>query len=182
MELRLLGPLEVVHEGRRADLTALRERAVLTFLLVDANRVVPVDRLIDRVWEGDPPESANVTLRVLVSRLRRALAAIGLDDVVSTRSPGYVVEVDADAYDVARFESLVTEGRRALDAGDPRLASDVLRGALALWRGDAFGELANHSLVRAEAVRLDEMRLAALEACIEADLRCGRHDAATHGA
>src|SRR5437868_15096105 len=148
MEFRILGPLEVVGAAA-VDLAGQRERALLARLLLSANQVVSSERLIDDVWEEDPPENASRTLPVYVSRLRKTLRAAGIDEVVVTRPPGYLLRVAPDDLDAARFEALVARGRNSAAAGDPRAASDTLRQALALWRGPALADVADAGFPRA---------------------------------
>jgi predicted ATPase/DNA-binding SARP family transcriptional activator len=152
-----------------------RERAVLVLLLASANRVVPAERLVEDLWAGRPPEGAAGALRVFISRLRRALREAGGETVVLTKLPGYVIEVDGGALDAARFETLVAQARRSVARRDHEAAAATLRQALALWRGAALADAADAPLAQAEAARLEEERLAALEARVEADLACDRH-------
>lgn len=175
MEFRILGPLEVVSDGRIVELPSAKERALLLDLLLHAGSVVSVGRLIDDLW--DPaPRSANVSLRVLVSRLRKALASRPAADRLATRSPGYLLTLDpGDVVDLPRFDALVARGCLELEEGKPKTAADTLAEAVALWRGPAFGELADLPFARAEAARLEQARLAAIGARIDADLLCGRH-------
>jgi DNA-binding SARP family transcriptional activator len=118
MEFRILGPLEVWDEGGEVSLGGPKPRALLAVLLLHPNEVVPVDRLIDELWGEDSPERAAAAMRVNVSRLRKALP----QDVLITRSPGYVVRVEPDQLDLHRFERLVGEGRSLLARG---LAADA---------------------------------------------------------
>lgn len=176
MEFRILGPLDVLDDrGATTPLRGSRERALLVHLLLSANRVVPVERLGDELCPGRSPEQAARTVQVYVSRLRSALRAAGADGVVVTRPPGYLVVVDPAAIDAVRFEALVVEGREELRGGNPSRAAETLRQALALWRGPALADSADTPRARAEAARLEEARLAALEERIAADLACGRH-------
>src|SRR5687768_10986564 len=108
MEFRILGPLEAWDKGREVSLGGPKPRALLAALLLRANEVVPADRLIDELWGEDSPEDAAAALRVNVSRLRKALP----EDVLATKSPGYVVRIEPDALDLHRFERLVDDGRR----------------------------------------------------------------------
>ncbi|MGH9008267.1 MAG: BTAD domain-containing putative transcriptional regulator [Acidimicrobiia bacterium] len=173
LEYRILGPLEVVRDGRPLRLERPRERALLALLVLSANRVVSADTLAEDLWAGDPPASAAATLRVYISRLRQALGEDG--DSLWTRPPGYRLQVDEQAVDTLRFEALCTEGRQRAAAGDHAEAAQVLRQALGLWRGAALPEVADAPMARAEAARLEEARLAALEDRIEADLAMGSH-------
>jgi DNA-binding SARP family transcriptional activator len=171
MEFRILGPLETWNEGREVSLGGPKQRALLAALLLRANEVVPADRLIDELWGEDSPEDAPTALRVNVSRLRKALP----QDVLTTRSPGYVVRVEPDELDLHRFERLVDEGRSLLARGLAADASERLRDALSLWRGAALADFAYESFAQAAIARLEEIRLAALELRIDADLALGRH-------
>jgi DNA-binding SARP family transcriptional activator len=172
MEFRILGPLEVWDEGGEVSLGGPRPRALLAVLLLHPNEVVPTDRLIDELWGEDSPERAVDALRVHVSRLRKALP----QDVLTTRSPGYVVRVEPDALDLHRFERLVDEGRGLLARGLAADASGRLREALSLWRGPALTDFAYQSFAQTAIARLEEIRLAAVELRMDADLVLGRHD------
>ncbi len=176
MEFRVLGPLEVLDDsGVPVILRSSRERAVLALLLLSPNRVVSSERLADDLWGDRPPESAAHALQVNISRLRKALRDAGAEDVLVTRSPGYLVEVDPDAVDAARFEALLARSREETARGDHTNAAATLREALGLWRGPALADVADAPLARAEAARLEEARLTALEERLDADLACGRH-------
>jgi DNA-binding SARP family transcriptional activator len=172
MEFRVLGPLEVWDEGREIPLGGPRPRALLAALLLHANEVVPSDRLIDELWGVDAPEDAAATLRVNVSRLRKALS----QEVLMTRSPGYLVRVETDELDLHRFERLVDEGRSLLSRGLAADAAARLHDALALWRGPALADFAYESFAQGAIARLEEIKLAAVELRIDAELGLGRHD------
>jgi YVTN family beta-propeller protein len=174
MRFCVLGPLAVEADGRAIAVGGGRQRALLALLLVHAGEVVSRDRLIEELWAGESPASASQSLDAYLSRLRRALREAGAGDVLRTRAPGYVLE--AGDTDVARFEALTAEGRAALAAGDPRRAAALLREGLALWRGSAYGEVADEPWARAEVGRLEDLRLAATELRVDADLAAGRHD------
>ena len=167
MEFRILGPLEVVQNGRPRALGGARQRTLLAVLLTRANEVVSVDRLTDALWGADPPSAAANALQYHVSQLRKLL---GDGDRVITRGPGYVIRVEPDELDLLRFERLVEEAERA--SHDE--ASRLLREALALWHGPPLADLANEPFVQAEILRLEEVRLTALERRLEADLALGR--------
>src|SRR5512133_653038 len=166
MEFRILGPLEVVEDGRPVSLDRRRMRALLAFLLLHANELVSADRLIDEVWGPEPPKTAGASLQNYVSRLRKAIGA----DAVVSQPPGYVLRVDPERFDLARFERLTAEARGA----EARERAEKLRAALALWRGPALDDLAFEPFARDEVGRLEEARLAALEDCIDAELELGR--------
>jgi DNA-binding SARP family transcriptional activator len=170
VDFRILGPLEVWDEGRQLTLGGSKQRALLADLLLHANEVVPADRLIDDLWGEDSSESAATSLRVNVSRLRKALPP----ETLTTRSPGYTIRVGRDQLDLYRFERLVEDATRCSADGKPADAADRLRKALALWRGQALADVAYESFAQAAIARLDEIRLAALELRIEADLALGR--------
>ena len=174
MRFAILGTLEVVGDDGVVELGATKERLVLGLLLAAANTIVSVERLADEVWGSEPPESAVASLRVYVSRLRKAL---GEADRIVTRPTGYSIRVDPDECDAFQFEALLDRGREELASGRAVDASATLRSALALWRGDALTDVCDLPLARAEAVRLEEARLEAVEARIEAELACGRHSA-----
>src|SRR3954454_4334179 len=116
MEFRILGPLEVLDEGRVIVLGGSKQRALLALLLLHANETLTPDRLIDELWGEHPPATAAKTLQAHVSRLRRAL---GDDGAIATRAPGYELKLDPGCLDADRFERLVGEGRSALAAGRP---------------------------------------------------------------
>jgi DNA-binding SARP family transcriptional activator len=175
MEFRILGPLEVSGEdGASVTIGGSRERGVLALLLLSANRVVSSERLAADLWGDRAPEGATHALRVYVSRLRRALREAGAEGVLATQSPGYVARIPPGALDAARFEALLGRGREAASGGDHQAAAELLREALALWRGPALADLPEAPVARAEAIRLEEARLVALEERIDADLACGR--------
>ena len=172
MEFRILGPLEAWHDDQELPLGGPRPRALLAVLLLYANEVVPADRLIDEIWGEQSPEDAGGALRVNVSRLRKVLP----EGVLATRSPGYVLRVERDALDLSRFERLVEDARALLERGLTADASDRLGDALALWRGPVLADFAYESFAQAPIARLDEIRLAAIELKLRADLALGRHD------
>ena len=171
LEFRLLGPLEAFYENRPIALGGVRQRGLLALLLLRANEVVSRDRLIDELWRDHAPETAANALAALVARLRRVLPA----DVLVTRSGGYEAHVEPDAIDLHRFERLLEEGRLAQAAGDPAGAADQLRSALSLWRGPPLADFTYEPFAEPVIMRLEELRLAALENRIDADLALGRH-------
>ena len=170
LELRLLGPLEVLSEGRAVGLGGAKPRTLLAVLALDLGRVVSVDRLVDALWPGEAPESAPHAVQVYVSQLRKALGP-----VIVTRSPGYVLELGPECVDLHRFTRLADDGRDALQAGSPEAAEVALREALALWRGPALADFVYEPFAQTEIARLEELRTVVLEERIEADLALGRH-------
>jgi DNA-binding SARP family transcriptional activator len=172
MEFRILGPLEVVDQGRRLPLGAPKQRALLASLLLRANEIASTDRLIDDLWNDRPPDTAVKVVQVYVSQLRKSL---GEEDRLLTRPPGYLLRVDDHELDARRFELLFEQGRRALAAGDAREAATTIREALALWRGPPLADLAPELFTHSEIARLEERKLAATIERIDADLALGRH-------
>lgn len=170
MQFRLLGPLEVSVDDRPIPLGGPKQRTVLASLLVHPNRVVPAEELIDQVWAEDPPNTARKTLQSYVTHLRRELGP----ERLQWRAPGYVLRVGPRELDAARFETLVHEAKTA-NARTDRAAS-LYRRALEQWRGPALADLADVGALAAEAHRLEELRLDALEGRIAADLDAGRHN------
>ena len=176
----MLGPLEVRGEHGAVSLGTPQQRALLAVLLLNANQVVSRDRLIDELWGEDPPETAAKLVQVYVSRLRKALEpdrAGGGGDVLVTQAPGYVLRVGTDELDISRFEQSLEAGQEALSRGAATEAAERLREALALWRGPALADFVFEPFAEAEIGRLEELRLAALEGRIAADLALGREAA-----
>jgi DNA-binding SARP family transcriptional activator len=167
MEFRILGPLEVVEDDRPVRLDRRRLRALLAYLLLHANRPVSADQLIDEVWGPEPPKTAAASLQNYISRLRKAIGS----ELVVSQAPGYLLRVDPERFDLARFERLVAEARRA---AEPRERAEKLRVALSLWRGPALEDLVFESFAQTEIARLEEARLEALEERLDADLALGR--------
>ena len=179
MRFQVLGPLEVEADDGPIALGGPKERLLLALLLTRPNQVVSVEALIRGLWGDQPPATAAKTLQSHVMRVRRALEP-GRDrgavaQVLVTRGPGYLLRVAPDALDAARFEELTTQARRALSDRQAVAAAALLQEALGLWRGQAFEEFLDSELSAAEADRLGELRLVAVEDRIEADLRVGRH-------
>jgi len=171
MEFRVLGSLEVVDHDGPVALGAPKQRTLLAVLLLHRGEPVSSDRLIDEIWGEQPPASATKLVQGYVSNLRKALG----DGLLVTVGRGYVLRVEPGQVDVDRFETLVAEGRRALEGGDALTAGAVLREALALWRGPALADFAYEPFAQPEIARLEEARLAALEDRIDADLASGEH-------
>ncbi|HMH93026.1 MAG TPA: AfsR/SARP family transcriptional regulator, partial [Streptosporangiaceae bacterium] len=172
MEFCLLGPLAVRSGGATVPVAAGKQRAVLAALLLAAGRVVPADELAGVLWGAAPPASARVSVQNYVARLRQALGEPGRARI-ETRPGGYLIRVAADELDVTRFEALARAAQAAARAGSWDAAAARGRAALALWRGEPLADAGSEVLVRQEAPRLAELRLQALEARIEADVRRG---------
>jgi predicted ATPase/DNA-binding SARP family transcriptional activator/Tfp pilus assembly protein PilF len=173
VQFRILGAIEAVLDGGPASLGAPKQRGLLALLLVNRRRVVTAEQLIDGLWGEAPPASAVQSLQVYVHGLRRALGA----ERIETAGRGYRVVVNEDELDLDRFERALERGRAALEAGRADDAADELREGLALWRGAALAGLPEEMRRAAEAERLDELRLTALELRYDAELASGRHDA-----
>ena len=171
-ELRLLGTVEAARGGARVSLGGPRQRALLALLAIQPGRPLAAERLVEELWHGTPPAGAATTLRSYLSRLR---AALGDDAVIQADSGTYVLEVEPERVDARRFERLAGEGHEALARGAVGRAAERLRAALELW-GEPFAGLADGGALGLEAARLEEVRLHALEARIEAELALGGAD------
>src|SRR6266487_744708 len=166
LEFRILGSLEASRHGCAVALGSARQRALFAVLLLHANEIVPIDRLIEDLWPDDRPATARNNVEVYISRLRRVLGR----DVLLTCAPGYLLRVDPNQLDATRFENLLAAARAA---ADPASASRLLADALVLWRGRPLADFEYESFARAEISRLEELRLQALEERIEAELALG---------
>jgi predicted ATPase/DNA-binding SARP family transcriptional activator len=175
MRFGILGPTQVRRsDGREITVGGPRLRALLALLLVDAGKVVTLERLIDGVYGGNPPGEATNALQSQVSRLRHLLRDQDRPgSPVEFHPAGYRLAVEADEVDAHRFERLAAEGRRALAAGDPPRAASLLREALDLWRGPALADAGDVPFAQAQAVRLEELRVSAVEDRVEAELALG---------
>lgn len=173
VRIRLLGPVDVMDGGGRIiPLGGPRLRALIGALGLRAPDVVSRDTLIEGVWDADPPAGAEKTLRAHIAYLRRGLFAGGMPDLVATRSPGYALAAPVGCVDVHRFLDLVGQARAATT---PQATATTLRTALDLWRGDVLAGCPSGEWVRAEATRLREARLNAVEDVFAAELMLGRH-------
>lgn len=175
----MLGQVEAWRDGTRLDLGGRKQRELLACLLVRAGRVVPLDQLIEDLWPVAQPARAAATVQVFVSNLRRILEPDRLRgapaSVLVTLAPGYALLTDAGALDAQEFTRLALEGRDALAEDDAEGAAELLTTAVGLWRGPAFGDLADAPCAHAEALRLEDLRLTALESRVEAELTLGHH-------
>ena len=176
LEFRILGPLVVRVDGTAVPVGGPKQRALLALLLLSANRVVSRDTLIGELFADLGVNSADHALRNQVSRLRKVVTPEAADEPrLVARAPGYLLRVEPGELDLDRFEELVSEGREALGAGDPATAAVALRAAEALWSGRPLADLEFEPFARVDVERLDELRLAALEDRLDADLALGRH-------
>ncbi|MEU0293684.1 AfsR/SARP family transcriptional regulator [Streptomyces microflavus] len=184
MQFRILGPLEVMSGDRALSLGGFKQRAVLGLLLLRPNQVVATSELLGALW---PDESRPMTARKIVqnavSGLRTTLSVhhtrdepqgAGAPELI-TRAPGYVLRVDPARLDMTRFDDKATAGRAKLAAGEPAAAAELLREALAEWRGPALSDLMEQGLDWPEVAGLRQLRLDAMEYRFEAELACGRH-------
>lgn len=173
---RILGPVEVLLGDQPVRLPGPRARNLLAALLLDAGRVVSVERLIDVLWDEAPPRTALTALQGVISQLRRALGAGGeAGTPIQFRPPGYAIVVGPGELDLHEFERLVQLARPSMAGGDPAACERQLRAALALWRGPALGGVTAEGLRRVELPRLEELRLGALEDLVDVELCHGRH-------
>jgi DNA-binding SARP family transcriptional activator len=164
----LLGPLEVLVDGRALELGRRKQRSLLALLLLHAGAVVSRDWLIEELWYENPPKAAVSSLQNLVSDLRKVLGR----EVVHTHAAGYALEVQPDCVDVHRFERLVAAAR---DSDSLAERAHLRREALALWRGPPLTDFASEPFAQIEIVRLEELRTAAREELIDAELELGNH-------
>jgi DNA-binding SARP family transcriptional activator/WD40 repeat protein/molybdopterin-guanine dinucleotide biosynthesis protein len=175
-EVRVLGPIEVVVDGRPVAIGSAQLRRLLAVLTVHRDTVVSADRLIDELWGDAAPMNAPKTLARSVYKLRAALANGRADDsLLATQAPGYVLHLDGNL-DATQFERRVTEARARLSGADPDGALALLDEGLAMWRGDALDEFATDDFARAEVARLDGLRAAAMDERGEIELALGRHE------
>jgi DNA-binding SARP family transcriptional activator/DNA-binding beta-propeller fold protein YncE len=170
-EFRILGPFEVCEDGRSLPVGSGKQRSLLALLLLNAGEVVSTDRLIDALWGESPPASAPNSVHIYVSQLRKVLG----DGCLLTRGHGYVLALEPGQLDFDRFERMLDEGRTLLVRGDTKGAGETLREALALWRGAPLVDFGTEPFAQREIARLEDLRLTALEARIDADLGVGRH-------
>ncbi len=174
MEYRILGDFQVWSGGHEVALGAQKQRALLALLVLRANELVSVDRLIDELWDERPPASAAKVVQVYVSQLRKALGSAGREAIV-TRPTGYVVQLEHERLDAYRFERLLADSRKERAAGRPAEAAAMLEEALGLWRGRALADFAYEPFAQAAIARLEELRLVAIEEQVDAGLALGRH-------
>jgi DNA-binding SARP family transcriptional activator/tetratricopeptide (TPR) repeat protein len=174
VEFRILGPLEVVAGSERLELGGARQQIALAVLLLNSNKVVTMDRLIEAIYGQDLPPTSRAQAQISISALRRVFAAHGHDGIITTRDRCYVIQVERGQLDSLRFEELITAARAARVEEKLDLAIARYRDALRLWRGSALDGM-DSQLVQVAVSRLDEQRIAANEDRIELELRVGRH-------
>jgi DNA-binding SARP family transcriptional activator len=176
MEFRILGPLEVLVGGVSLPVSAPRERALLAALVLDANRVVSMNRLVSIMWDGLPPETARNQVQICVSSLRRIFAQSGIGHVIRTCPSGYQLDVIDGTIDAAQFDERTVIGALAANEGRWHDSLRNLRAALGLWRGSAAAGIESR-VVQVAVAPLNEKRLAVVETCIGLELKVGNHAA-----
>ncbi|HEX5406005.1 MAG TPA: BTAD domain-containing putative transcriptional regulator [Pseudonocardiaceae bacterium] len=174
MTFRILGPMEVRGTSGAVRIPPGRQHVILAALLMDANRIVTTDHLVDALWEDSPPSTARTQIQICVSRLRKTLAEAGVATQIVSRSPGYLVQPPESALDMHVFTKLLTQARSLAAQGTPAETSALLRTAVSLWRGPCLAGIP-HRALRTMASRLDEDRLAAIETYLDLDLGLGLH-------
>ncbi|MBG0829051.1 tetratricopeptide repeat protein [Planomonospora sp. ID67723] len=174
MEFRVLGALEVASEGRHLDLGGSRQQVVLAVLLLNADRPVTTERLMEAIYGDNPPATSRAQVQICVHALRRLFSANNALEVIATRPQGYALQVDDDQIDARRFENLVLKARKARDGHSFEEAVTHYRDALALWRGPALEGIESR-LVQSAASRFAEQQITANEDCIQLELNLGRH-------
>jgi DNA-binding SARP family transcriptional activator/tetratricopeptide (TPR) repeat protein len=175
LDLRLLGPLDLVADGRSLDIGGPRVRIVLAMLALNANRVTLTDQLIDAIWSTEPPSTARAQIQMCISVLRKLFDENGRGVTIRTRQPGYVLEIGEESLDSSRFTALAASAREHAEHGRTAEAADEYRAALALWRGPALAGVPS-DMAQRRATELEQRRLSAVEECIRLDLELGRHD------
>ncbi len=171
---QVLGELKVLIGGRTVHLAAGRQQAVLAALLLENGRLQSRDRLIRLLWDEQPPDTARTQVQICVSRVRKTLAAAGVEAAIVTRAPGYVLQIGDSALDLDVFRRTVVEANTLAGQGKTAEAAGSLRAAVALWQGPCLYGIASDTLARV-AQHIDEERLAATESFIELELEMGRH-------
>ncbi|KAA2261604.1 tetratricopeptide repeat protein [Solihabitans fulvus] len=175
MYYAILGPVEAIADGAVVRIDRPQRRAVLAYLLLNANRPVPADRLADALWGPATPASARAQVHQAVSEIRRRLRVVGAEHRLATQSAGYCLAVDGTELDVSVFGERVARARAAFGAGDPDSAHGLVREALDLWRGQPLADV-RAAYVDAARIRLEEQRLGAFEQLGDAGLALGLHD------
>lgn len=171
---RLLGPLQVTGLGGPVRVPPGRQEVILAALLLEANRVVSTDYLVDLIWDDEPPDTARTQVQICVSRLRKLFSTAVIPAAITTRPPGYVLKTEGDLVDAALFARTVAEARALAKQGALGGAAELLRTAGELWQGDCLSGVSSETL-RSKALQLDEERLTVAETRIGLELELGRH-------
>ncbi|MFE7168818.1 BTAD domain-containing putative transcriptional regulator [Streptomyces sp. NPDC057616] len=179
MEISVLGSFTVHIDGVNATPTAVKQAKLLALLVMHRGRTISVKEGIQELWDADAPRSAGAAIHTYIRKLRELIASAqpGLDPkkIICTRPGGYLLNLDAGSVDCEEFERLADRGHRAVAMGDDTLAASRFRQALALWRGPALADLPTGPLLVIRQMELEERRRSALDRCISAELRLGRH-------
>lgn len=174
MRFSVLGSIEVTSDAEPLELGGVKQRAILGYLVLHANKVVPTSQLLAAMWDGAPPPTARKMVQNAVSALRRVLSGQSAA-TLRTHPPGYQLHVDPDNVDLHRFRALARDGRAAIADGEPERGAELLRAALSLWRGRALADLVEAGYRWSELTAVEDERLSALEDRLDAELVCGRH-------
>ncbi|MFG1780792.1 BTAD domain-containing putative transcriptional regulator [Micromonospora sp. NPDC049048] len=179
MHFHVLGTTEVTHHNHHLELGGIRQRAILAYLLLNANKVVATSQLLNAMWNGNPPPTARKMVQNAVSGIRRMLTTTTDTDTTTpalhTHPPGYQLRIDTETIDLYRFRRLVREGRHATTTNNPHHAAHLLTEALTLWRGRALADLVETGTNWSELAAIEDERLSALEDRLDAQLACGKH-------
>jgi DNA-binding SARP family transcriptional activator len=176
MYVKVLGPLELTVADRSIRLVGQRQRALLAALILDRGKVVPLERLVDIIWDGTPPATARTKVQAYVSALRHAIGdSPAASHRLLTQPPGYSLCCDDMGLDLSQFEMLRGRAKSAHACGQLAVAVEMFASALALWRGSAFADV-DASLIRAEAAALDERRLLMVEAKAGTEVELGEYE------
>lgn len=179
MKFSVLGSIEVTAQNTQLDLGGIKQRAILGYLVLHANKVVPTSQLLRAMWDGVPPPTARKMVQNAVSGIRRMLAhghdSAGEPASLRTHPPGYQLRLSTEDVDLYRFRHLAREGRLAISEGSPARGAMLLREALGLWRGRALADLVEAGVCWSELAGIEDERLSALEDRLDAELACGRH-------
>jgi DNA-binding SARP family transcriptional activator len=182
VEIKVLGPLVARHNGLSVAPIARKPRQVFTLLTLQAGSMATVPALMEELWAANPPASALTTLQTYILQVRRGIAAAlgsssndAAKEILRTSYGGYQLAIDRDDVDVFAYERLAAAGKNAYERGEFEVASNLLRRALDVWRGDALVDVSAGIRLGMEVARLEESRLGVLELCIDAELRMGRH-------
>ena len=177
MRFSVLGSIEVTGDDQHpVELGGIKQRAILGFLLLHANKVVPTSRLLAAMWDGPPPPTARKMIQNAVSGIRRVLSGLPGDRAaLYTHPPGYQLRVDAEHVDLFRFRALAHDGRQAIADDAPEQGAELLRAAQSLWRGRALADLAEAGYRWSELTAIEDERLSTVEDRLDAELVCGRH-------
>ncbi|HEV7650982.1 MAG TPA: AfsR/SARP family transcriptional regulator [Actinophytocola sp.] len=178
MEFSVLGSIEVTAGDVRLELGGVKQRAILAYLVLHANKVVPTSQILEVMWDGSPPPTARKMIQNAVSGIRRMLShhgEPGTTPMLRTHPPGYQLRLDTEDIDLYRFRRRAREGRAAIADGNPARGAELMHDALSLWRGRALTDLVETGISWSELTAIEDERLSVLEDRLDAELTCGRH-------